>query len=186
MLGRVTHHFYKKEYQAREAPHYHILLRIEDAPIAGINEPEEILQWIQNRIICHIPDEDSNPELHQLVTKYQYHKRSGYCQRREKVKGTYITYRMLRQFCESATLRSMNKCLRSSQRQVYKLPRLPAQINYNPLLLILWKANMDIHFTGESTMAIAQYVTGYITKAEKINMQDVWNAHVHQWCRRNR
>ena len=39
-----------------------------------------------------IPNEDSNPELHQLVTKYQYHKCSGYCQRREKVKGTYRPY----------------------------------------------------------------------------------------------
>ena len=33
---------------------------------------------------------------------------------------------------------------------------------------------MDIQFIGESTLAIAQYVTGYVTKAEKSNMQDVW------------
>ena len=180
VLGRVAHHFYKKEYQARGAPHYHILLWIEDAPIAGIDEPEEVLRWIQNRITCRIPDEDSNSELHQLVTKYQYHKCSGYCQRRKKVKGTYITYCRFgfpRQSCESATLRSMDECLKSCQRQIYKLPRLPAEIrinNYNPLLLMLWKANVDIQFIGESTLAIAQYVTGYVTKAEKSNMQDVW------------
>ena len=34
-LGDVTHHFYKKEYQARGAPHYHILLWIDGAPVAG-------------------------------------------------------------------------------------------------------------------------------------------------------
>ena len=33
---------------------------------------------------------------------------------------------------------------------------------------------MDIQFIGESSLAIAQYVTGYVTKAEKSNMQEVW------------
>ena len=129
-MGRVAHHIYNKEYHARGAPHYHILLWIEDAPIASIDKPQEVLRWIQNRITCRIPDEDSNPELHQLVTKYQYHKCSGYYQRRKKVKGTCITYCRFgfpRQSCESATLRSMNECLKSCQRQIYKPPRLPAE-----------------------------------------------------------
>ena len=169
------------KYQARGAPHYHILLWIEGAPIAGKDEPEEVLRWIQNRINCRIPEEDSNPELHQLVTKYQRHKCSGYCQRRKKVKGTYITYCRFgfpRAVCESATLKTMEECLKGSQRQVYELPRSPEEIrinNYNPLLLMLWKANMDIQFIAESTLAtIAQYVTRYVTKAEKTNMQDLW------------
>ena len=70
----------------------------------------------------------------------------------------------------------MDECLKSSHRQMYKLPRSPQEIrinNYNPLLLMLWKANMDLQFIGES-LAVAHYVTGYITKAEKSNMQDVW------------
>ena len=46
--------------------------------------------------------------------------------------------------------------------------------NYNPLLLMLWKANMDIQFIAESSLTIAQYVTGYVTKAEKSTMQEVW------------
>ena len=180
VLGPVAHHFYKKEYQARGAPHYHILLWIEGAPMAGKDEPQEVLRWIQNRITCRIPEEDSNPELHQLVTKYQRHKCSGYCQRKKKVKGTYITYCRFgfpRAACESATLKTMEECVKGSQRQVYKLPRSPEEIrinNYNPLLLMLWKANMDIQFIAESTLAIAQYVTGYVTKAEKSNMQDLW------------
>ena len=148
--------------------------------MAGKDEPQEVLRWIQNRITCRIPEEDSNPELHQLVTKYQRHKCSGYCQRRKKVKGTYITYCRFgfpRAACESATLKTMEECVKGSQRQVYKLPRSPEEIrinNYNPLLLMLWKANMDIQFIAESTLAIAQYVTGYVTKAEKSNMQDLW------------
>ena len=90
VLRPVAHYFYK-EYQARGAPHYHILLWIEGSLIAGKDEPEEVLRRIQNRITCRIPEEDSHPVLHQLVTTCQRHKCSGYCQRRKKVKGTYIT-----------------------------------------------------------------------------------------------
>ena len=60
---------------------------------------------------------------------------------------------------------------------MYKLPRSQEEIRinkYNPLLLLLWKANMDLQFVGESTLAIAHYVTGYVTKAEKSNMQELW------------
>ena len=66
----------------------------------------------------------------------------------------------------------MYECLKSSQRQIYKLPRSPKEIrinNYKPLVS-LWKANMDIKFIAESSLAIAQYVTGYVTKAERANM----------------
>ena len=67
--------------------------------------------------------------------------------------------------------------MKLSHRKIYNLPRSPEEIrinNYNPLLLMLWKANMDLQYIGESSLAIAQYVTGYVTKAEKSNMQDLW------------
>ena len=60
---------------------------------------------------------------------------------------------------------------------MYKLPRSAQEIrinNYNPVLLLLWKANIDLQFVGESSLAVAQYVTGYVTKAERSNMQDLW------------
>ena len=55
--------------------------------------------------------------------------------------------------------------------------RLPEEIrinNYNPLLLMLWKANIDLQYIGESSLDIARYVTGYVTKAERSKMQDLW------------
>ena len=103
-LGPVSHYFYKKEYQARGAPHYHILLWIDGGPVAGKDDDSIVLRWIQERITCRIPEEKSNPQLHQLVTKYQYHKCNNYCQRR---KCTFITrcgFGFPRQPCESATL----------------------------------------------------------------------------------
>ena len=32
----------------------------------------------------------------------------------------------------------------------------------------------DIQFVAESSLALSHYVTGYVTKAEKSSMQEVW------------
>ena len=77
VLGCVSHYFFKKEYQARGAPHYHILLWIDGAPLAGTDSNDKVLQCIQAKITCRIPEENSNAEQHQLVTKYQC---NSYCQ----------------------------------------------------------------------------------------------------------
>ena len=67
--------------------------------------------------------------------------------------------------------------MKLAHRKMYKLPWSPEEvrINYNPLML--WKANIDLQYIGESSLAIARYVTGYVTKAERSNMQDLWPSH---------
>jgi hypothetical protein len=65
--------------------------------------------------------------------------------------------------------------MKLSHRKMYNLPCSLEDIrinNYNPLLLML---NMDLRYVGESSLAIAQYVTGYMTKAERSNTQVLWN-----------
>ena len=91
VLGTVSHFFWKKEYQMRGAPHYHVLLWIAGTPVIGIDSDNEVLWWIQERITYRIPDKSSNPELHRLVTKYQTHCCSAHCKRRVKVGGIFIT-----------------------------------------------------------------------------------------------
>ena len=87
VLGEVSHFFWKKEYQSRGAPHYHVLLWIKDAPIIKDgSDNEKVLKWIQSIITCRIPDEKASPELHRLVTKFQMHKCSTYCKRKKKWK----------------------------------------------------------------------------------------------------
>ena len=45
--------------------------------------------------------------------------------------------------------------------------------DYNPLLM-LWKANIDIQFVAEASLVLAHYVSGYVPKAERSNMQEIW------------
>ena len=46
--------------------------------------------------------------------------------------------------------------------------------DYNPLLLYVWKANIDIQFVGKSSLALAHHVSGYVTGVEKSNLQEIW------------
>ena len=64
-----------------------------------------------------------------------------------------------------------------SRKKIYSLARRANEVrvnDYNPLILLLWKANTDIQYIAESSLAVAHYVTGYVTKAEKSSMQDLW------------
>ena len=60
VLGAVDHYYWKKEYQMRGAPHYHIVLWIRDSPVLGRDSPKKVLSFIQERITCHI---QTSPEI---------------------------------------------------------------------------------------------------------------------------
>ena len=116
-----------------------------------------MLKWIQERITCHIPDKKSDPELHNFVTRYQMHKCSSYCKRKRKVGSEYITrcrFNFPRYPCETAKLNSVSESLKSRNR-IYELARTESEIrvnDYNPLLLILWKASIDVQVVSGSCL----------------------------------
>ena len=180
VLGKVDHFYWKKKYQARGAPHYHVLLWIEDAPVIGRDKPDQVLTWIQDRITCHIPDKESSPEMYRVVSRYQMHKCSNYCKRRRKFgKNTFITkckFGFPRPVSLNAKLNPVEESLKA-RNKIYELQRSETEVrvnDYNPLLLYLWKANIDIQFVAESSLALAHYVSGYVTKAERSNLQEIW------------
>ena len=49
-LGLVEHYYWRKEYQARGAPHIHMKLWIKDAPVLGRSTNEEVLEFIAKYI----------------------------------------------------------------------------------------------------------------------------------------
>ena len=180
VLGQVSHFYWKKEYQNRGAPHYHALVWISEAPVAGVDESSKVLSFIEERIKCKIPDMVENPNLHQMVMRYQLHKCSAYCKRKTKCgQNKYITkckFGFPRTVTKTAVLHDACDALKKRKR-IYDLVRSQEEerVNdYNPLLLMLWKANCDIQFIAESSLALAHYVSGYVTKAERSNMQDMF------------
>ena len=119
VLGTVSHYFVKKEYQARGALHYHMVLWIEGAPTIGKDAPAVVLKWIQERISCRIHDEATSPELHQLLTRYQMHKCSSYCKRTKKVSKAFVTickFGFTRTATNDGALKCVEDCLQSRQK----------------------------------------------------------------------
>ena len=56
------------------------------------------------------------------------------------------------------------------------LKELEIRVNdYYTLILMLWQANIYILFVAKSSLALAYYVSGYVTKAERSNIQDMWH-----------
>ena len=81
-----------------------------------------------------------------------------------------------RPVCETAQLNPVQESLKFRNR-IYQLVRTEAETrvnDYNPMLLMLWKANIDIQFVAEASLALAHYVSGYVTKAERSNMHEIW------------
>ena len=58
---------------------------------------------------------------------------------------------------------------------MYYLKRDEKEVRVNDLLLKLWRANMDLQYSAEKSLSLTEYVTGYVTKAEKSHAQDLWD-----------
>ena len=74
MLGEIKHIYWMKEFQACGALHYHIhvLLWISDTSVIGQDKQEDVVLFIKARITCHLTDNQTCPELHHLVTGFQF------------------------------------------------------------------------------------------------------------------
>lgn len=67
---------------------------------------------------------------------------------------------------------------------MYNLCRKENEIminDYNPLLLLLWKANIDIQYINDNLNVLNRYISSYITKSEKTATDTLW-----ELCNNNR
>ena len=80
-LGRIADWFYRVEYQQRGSPYIHMLIWLENAPVFGVNDDEEVTAFIDSIITCSKPSD--NPTLLQLVSR-QMHRHSHTCRKGTK------------------------------------------------------------------------------------------------------
>ena len=150
MLGTVDHFYWKKEYQAQGAPHYH-----------ASNVPYgTLLATFQT----------GNPILNYTTWLPGIKGTSAACTSLGVGSAFRDTLVKLQNSTPLVSLKSRNR--------IYELARTESEIrvnDYNPLLLMLWKANIDVRFVSESSLALAHYASGYVTKSEKSSMQEIWD-----------
>ncbi len=86
-LGNISDYFWRREYQARGAPHIHSKLWVKNAPKIGIDDEDTILAFIDKHITCRIPNEKKEPKLFELVTRFQIHRCTDSCKRTQRKKN---------------------------------------------------------------------------------------------------
>ena len=80
-LGKIADWFYRVEYQQRGSPHIHMLIWLEDAPVYGHDEDEDVTSFIDKIITCERPSNDQ--ELGLLVNR-QIHRHCQTCCKQSK------------------------------------------------------------------------------------------------------
>ena len=80
-LGQLEDYFSRIEFQTRLSAHMHGKLWILNAPKYGTNTNEEVVEFIDKYITCHIPTPEEDQELHDLVTTLQLHRHSRSCKK---------------------------------------------------------------------------------------------------------
>ncbi|XP_044005441.1 uncharacterized protein LOC122850347 [Aphidius gifuensis] len=186
-LGKITHFFWRREYQGRGIQHFHTLIWVENAPIIDKDEIEKIVMFIQQYITCKMPNKNLSPTLYRRVTTHQTHYHNSYCMRSSKNKYGKIIKRCRfgfpRPVTDTFVLRDpaiaiANHRQSRSKDKLYDLPRTEDEKNindYNPAIVAVWEGNMDIQYVGEITSSIVFYITKYITKHERSKTQAMVN-----------
>ena len=176
-LGKVIHHFIRHEYQGRGMVHFHCVLWVEDAPVIGVNSDKEVVDFIQKYVSCKIPDQNTEPELHEIVMNCQQHSCRKYCLRIIKRGGRYTNacrFGFPRPESEAFQLHDVLSCVvgrktNKMKKRLYDLGRSKDEIfinDYNPDLSFMWGGNTDIQFICENSFSIPTYITKYTVKSE--------------------
>lgn len=169
--GKLTDYWWRMEFQDRGSVHLHMVVWIESFPhLESSNEEtrQVAIETLNKIVSCHIPDEKEDSDLYELVTSSQMHRHTTSCFK----KSTHCRFGFPRRSSPETSI------IDASTENVENLIRNGGRIcilerdegeelvnNYHPELLKLWRANMDIQPCG-SAMAIAYYITKYVSKSE--------------------
>lgn len=59
--------------------HFHLAIRNLDAPRLDQASDEEVVQFVDKYVSCSLPDEETQNDLHKLVTELNTHKYTKTC-----------------------------------------------------------------------------------------------------------
>ncbi|XP_070183583.1 uncharacterized protein [Littorina saxatilis] len=77
LLGKVTDHFFRVEFQQRGSPHIHCMIWVEDAPKADTDSDEDVVAFLDKHLTCQRHEEG---ELKNVSSLHE-HKHSKSCKK---------------------------------------------------------------------------------------------------------
>ena len=99
-IGKIVYYALRIEFQMRGSPHLHALIWTSDCPKLTSETKEDYVDYIDQRVHAHLPNEDQDRELHELVKTYQKHSHSKTCRKYKNIKcrfnfGQFFTNRTI-------------------------------------------------------------------------------------------
>ena len=83
-IGKITYALHI-EFQLRGSPHLHALIWTTDCPKLTSDSKDAYVKFIDKHVQGNLPNEEDEPELHQLVKMYQRHNHSKTCRKYKNV-----------------------------------------------------------------------------------------------------
>ena len=84
-IGKIVYYALRIEFQMRGPPHLHALIWTSDCPTLTSENSEAYVKFVDKRVQAFLPDEQTDPELHDLVKTYQKHNHSKTCRKYKNV-----------------------------------------------------------------------------------------------------
>ena len=80
-IGKIVYYALRIEFQMRGSPHLHALIWTSNCPKLSADTKQEYINYIDQHVQAYLPDKDTDPELYELVKKYQTHSHSKSCRK---------------------------------------------------------------------------------------------------------
>ncbi len=84
-IGKIVYYALRIEFQMRGPPHLHALIWTSDCPTLTSENSEAYVKFVDKHVQAFLPDEQTDPELHDLVKTYQKHNHSKTCRKYKNV-----------------------------------------------------------------------------------------------------
>ena len=85
-IGKIVYYALRIQFQMRGSPHLHALIWTSDCPKLTHDTKEAYIHFIDEHVQACPPDQNQDPELHELVKTYQKHSHSKTCRKYKNMK----------------------------------------------------------------------------------------------------
>ena len=78
-LGKTKYYAIRVDFQVRGSLHIHCFIWILNAPVLNENNVDEYVSFVDKIVHAYLPNKNENPDLHELVKLYLFHRHSKTC-----------------------------------------------------------------------------------------------------------
>ena len=84
-IGKIVYYALRIEFQMRGSPHLHALIWTSDCPKLMQDTKQNYIDYVDQHVQAYLPDKDKDPDLYELVKKYQTHSHSKSCRKYKNI-----------------------------------------------------------------------------------------------------